>query len=191
MIKPAIRRRSPEVEPEGRERSEIALRDDDKDTKKSCGKPRGLHWLQPVAEQSPSRQRNEHRTGRAQHEPVQSFCPDKSEIGKRIVAARPDRPQKQEHPPASSDDGGVVSQMRPCEGEEDERGECPAQAGERHGRDFADNSAAENEIASPEYRDQSEKQPRPVEERSHGAILWLSSKRWKQTHESDDLLSHL
>ena len=89
MIKPAIRRRSPELEPEGRQRSEISLRDDDKDTKKSCAEPHRLHGLQPVAEQRPSRQRNEHRTGRAQHEPVQSLRPDKSEIGKRIVAARP------------------------------------------------------------------------------------------------------
>jgi hypothetical protein len=145
------------VEPEGRERGEVALRDDDKDTKKSCAKPHGLHRLQPVAEQAPSRERNEHRTGGAQHEPVQSLRPDKSEIGKRIVAARPDHPQKYEHQPVLSDGCGVSLQVLPCEGKEDQRGEHPAQAGKRHGRDFAHNASAEHEISGPEYRDQSKK----------------------------------
>ncbi len=74
-----------------------------------------------------------------------------------------------------SNGGGVAPQMRPCEGQEDQRRQCPAQAGERHGRDCADDSPAEHEIASPEYRGQSEKQPRPIEDRSHSTTLLLSS----------------
>jgi hypothetical protein len=74
-----------------------------------------------------------------------------------------------------SNGGGVAPQMRPCDGEEYQRRQRPAQAGERYGRDCADDSPAEHEIAGPEYRGQSEKQPRPIEERSQFSIPTLSS----------------
>ena len=164
----ASRMRSPGLKRSASERERIALRDYEQDARETGGHACELRSGEPVAKHAPRHQRNEHRPGRVPNQAIQRRGGNQPEIEKRVVARRPDQPKKQQDAAMLQDFAGILAQAGPGKGQKEERGQHPAQAGERDGRDGPGDRAAHDDVSGPEHRRQRQKQARAVEKWPQG-----------------------